>query len=78
MTPELQAAIEQLIGAAQNADVGFNTILDDSRSPDWARRLARPNARALAEAVEKVKHALSGAEGAAMEYGPKEEEAVNG
>ena len=59
MTPELRTAIAALIGAAQNADVNLNVILDDSRTPVWIWRLARADAQALADAVRSVEAALS-------------------
>ena len=58
MTPELRDSLINLIGALQNADVNLNVILDDSRTPEWIRRLARADARALAEAVRAVEAAL--------------------
>ena len=59
ITPELRASLIDLIGALQNADVNLNVILDDSRTPEWIRRLARADARSLAEAVRAVEAALS-------------------
>ena len=58
MTPELRVSLIDLIGALQNADVDLNAIVDDSRTPEWIRRLARADARALAEAVRAVEAAL--------------------
>jgi len=58
ITPELRVSLIDLIGALQNADVDLNAIVDDSRTPEWIRRLARADARALAEAVRAVEAAL--------------------
>jgi len=58
MTPELRIALAALIGAAQNADVDLNAVLDDSRAPDWVRTIARRNAHSLAEAVRAVEAAM--------------------
>jgi hypothetical protein len=58
MTPELSAAIADLVGAAQNAESGLNQMLEDSRTPYWILVIARRDAKALAEAVRAVEAAM--------------------
>ena len=58
MTPELRIALAALIGAAQNAEVDLNAILDDSRAPNWIRHNIHRNALSLAAAVRAVEAAM--------------------
>ncbi len=58
MTPQLQAAIKQLVGAAQTADVNLNLIYDDGRTPFWIRRIVQREARALAAAAKLIEEEL--------------------